>query len=61
MDSQDITILLVEDEAIIAMDQIQKIKIFGYKVLHAVSGKNAVDIALSNENINLILMTLYPE
>jgi len=58
MENQEITILLVEDEGIIAMDQIQTIEAFGYKTLHAQSGVSAIELALSNKNINLILMDI---
>lgn len=51
------TILLVEDEIIIAMDQSQTIKGFGcYDVIIANNGEKAIERALNNENISLVLM-----
>lgn len=52
------SILLVEDEIVIAMATSQKIKSFGYDVITANKGEKAVQIALENENINLILMDI---
>jgi len=52
------TILLVEDEAIIAMAQSIAIKRFGYDVVTANAGERAVEIASGNEEISLILMDI---
>lgn len=51
-------ILLVEDEAIIALAEAYTIREFGYEVITVHSGEKAVELALSNENINLILMDI---
>ncbi len=50
------TILLVEDELITAMIGEKTIKSFGYEVVTANTGENAVDMALTNPAISLILM-----
>lgn len=52
------TVLLVEDEALIALAGASKIKRFGYEVLTAGSGEEAVEIAAKNEAISLILMDI---
>lgn len=52
------TILLVEDEAIISIVISNILKRFGYKVVSANSGERAVEIAVSNETIDLILMDI---
>jgi len=52
------TILLVEDEAIIAMLTAETLKDFDYEVVIAGTGEKAIDIALNSENINLILMDI---
>ncbi len=52
------TILLVEDEAIISLALAQTIKKFGYDVLSAKTGEDAVNLACSNDSINLILMDI---
>ena len=52
------TILLVEDEAIIAMTEAQAIEDFGYRVLTADSGESAVELAIKNPDIDLILMDI---
>jgi PAS domain S-box-containing protein len=52
------TILLVEDEALIAMVVANTIKQFGYKVIIANSGEKAVEFAGKNKNISLVLMDL---
>jgi PAS domain S-box-containing protein len=52
------TILLVEDEALIAMDEANTIKKFGYDVLTATNGQKAIDIARQNPDIDLILMDI---
>jgi len=51
------TILLVEDEAIIALDEIKFLNEEGYNVIHALSGEEAITIVQSSgNNIDLILM-----
>ena len=52
------TILLVEDEALTAVLNARIIKDFGYEVITANTGETAVEVAISNENINLILMDI---
>jgi PAS domain S-box-containing protein len=52
------TILLVEDEALIALAEAQTIEGFGYNVLMAKSGEKAVEIATGNESPDLILMDI---
>ncbi len=51
------TILLVEDDPIIAIVQAKKITKFGYNVIEASSGEQAIKIA-QEENIDLILMDI---
>lgn len=51
------TILLVEDEAIIALSEAAMIKKHGYKVITAYSGEKAIEIAASTD-IDLILMDI---
>ncbi len=52
------TILIVEDEAIIAAVTAEIVRKFGFSVITANSGEAAFEIALSNENIDLILMDI---
>jgi len=52
------TILLVEDEIINAMVTSKIIQSFGFNVITANSGEIATEIAISNENISLILMDI---
>ena len=52
------TILLVEDEAIIAIAEARTIKQFGYEVLTASSGEKAIELAMADNNIDLILMDI---
>jgi PAS domain S-box-containing protein len=51
------TILLVEDEVIIAMMETQQLKKEGYDLIHAINGEEAISI-ISKENIDLILMDI---
>jgi PAS domain S-box-containing protein len=51
-------ILLVEDEAIIALTESKTIESFGYEVLCAYSGEAAVQMVGSNKAIDLILMDI---
>lgn len=57
-DQSQQTILLVEDEAIIAMDIARKIEGFGYEVMTVHSGEDAVKIAADTDTISLILMDI---
>ncbi|HEY3276377.1 MAG TPA: PAS domain S-box protein [Syntrophorhabdaceae bacterium] len=53
------TILLVEDEALIAMAEAEAIRRFGYnKVIIANSGEKAVRLATENREIDLVLMDI---
>lgn len=53
------TILLVEDEAIIALAEKAQLEKVGYRVLHALSGEMAIQMAgEAGGNINLILMDI---
>jgi len=52
------TILLVEDEVVIAMAEAQRIKSFGYEVITASSGEKAINIATENRKIDLVLMDI---
>jgi len=50
------TILLIEDDLVITMVETHLIKSFGYDVVTAISGEEAVQIATGNDKIALILM-----
>jgi CheY-like chemotaxis protein len=52
------TILLVEDDAIISIYEETMIRKFGYSVIVANSGEDAVKIATGNNKINLVLMDI---
>jgi len=52
------TILLVEDQAVIAMDETKRIERFGYDVITSHSGEEAVDLCQENTNIHLVLMDI---
>lgn len=52
------TILLVEDEALIAMDEANTIQKFGYEVVTAYNGQKAIDLVKQNPDIDLILMDI---
>ncbi len=58
MNNQIKTILLVEDETITSVVTAKTLLKFGYNVITANSGQNAVDSAIINKNINLILMDI---
>jgi len=51
-------ILLVEDEAIIAMHEIFTLEEAGFDVTHSLSGSEAIDIIKSDNQISLILMDI---
>ncbi len=51
------TILLVEDEVIIAMMETQQLKKEGYDLIHAINGEEAISI-ISKEDVDLILMDI---
>ena len=50
------TILLVEDEAIIALAEKKSLERYGYKVITAKSGENALEIIKNIPDVDLILM-----
>ena len=52
------TILLVEDDGLIALDKSQAIKEFGYEVAAVDTGEEAVDFAVKNPKVALVLMDL---
>lgn len=52
------TILLVEDESIIALDESIRIKKFGYIVIAAKDGETAIRQVNENPDISLILMDI---
>ena len=52
------TILLVEDEAIIAMNQAKTVRGFGYEVIIAYSGDEAVTFTTGDTGIDLVLMDI---
>ncbi|MCP4131965.1 MAG: response regulator [bacterium] len=58
MDSKQKQILLVEDETIIAMHEARQLKEYGYGVITALSGEDAVNAALKNNVIDLVLMDI---
>ena len=59
MEKKHNNILLVEDEAIIALDQINQLKKHGYGVIHTLNGEKAVEIVKTSEHrIDLILMDI---
>ena len=52
------TILLVEDEAVIALSEAKTLERYGFKVLCAYSGEDAVSLVEQTQGINLILMDI---
>jgi len=58
MDGIARTILLVEDEAIIALGNKRVLSKYGYSVLVESSGEKAIDTVKANRNIDLILMDI---
>ncbi len=52
------TLLLVEDEAVLAMSTERNLKKYGYNALVVNTGEKAVDICKGNINIDLILMDI---
>lgn len=51
------TLLLVEDNAVIAMDEAETLKRYGYQVITAFTGEKAVAVA-ETRNIDLVLMDI---
>ncbi|MFP4644323.1 MAG: response regulator [Spirochaetales bacterium] len=58
MDDTGRTVLLVEDEAVIALAERQTLEQFGYGVVTAKSGEQAVAIAEERSDIDLVLMDI---
>ncbi|MFW6232264.1 MAG: response regulator, partial [Spirochaetota bacterium] len=54
----DRTILLVEDEAIIALNEKMTLERHGYEVVTATTGEEAVELATSDAGIELVLMDI---
>lgn len=52
------TILLVEDEAVIAMAEKAMLERYGYEVILAYTGEKAVEIASDNRSVSLVLMDI---
>lgn len=52
------TILLVEDQAIIALNEKASLERFGYRVLLAYSGEDCVRAALATPDLDLVLMDI---
>lgn len=52
------TILLVEDEALIALAERTTLERHGYRVVTASTGEQAVDVALTTPKIDLVLMDI---
>lgn len=52
------TILLVEDDALIAMAEKKTLEKLGYTVITALSGEKAIDLVNEDESIDLILMDI---
>jgi CheY-like chemotaxis protein len=52
------TILLVEDESIIALDRSQRLRRSGYEVIVAYTGQAAVKMVDSSDKIDLVLMDI---
>jgi len=57
-DKETKIVLLVEDEAIISIIAAKALKRFGYDVISAKSGEKAVELAIANKTINLVLMDI---
>lgn len=55
---QNKTLLLVEDEMLLAASQKRGLEAFGYQVLHAPTGEIAIHMARTIPEINLILMDI---
>ncbi|TVR72932.1 MAG: PAS domain S-box protein [Spirochaetaceae bacterium] len=52
------TLLLVEDQGIIALAQTGRLREAGYEVVHVFTGEEAVDRALRDQTIDLVLMDI---
>lgn len=56
--NEETTILIVEDSVTCALAEALRLRGFGYKVIIAHSGEEAVELATKDETINLILMDI---
>lgn len=56
--SDPVKILLVEDQAVIAMVQVKKLHKWGYDVTHVLTGEGAVEHAVSDPALSLVLMDI---
>ena len=54
----NITLLLVEDEVLIAMEKQQELGRYGYNIIHAMTGEAAVSIIKEKNDIDMVLMDL---
>jgi CheY-like chemotaxis protein len=52
------TILLVEDDPIIATSESRKLEECGYNVIHVMEGKKAIEAVNKNPTFDLILMDI---
>ena len=52
------TLLLVEDEVLIAMEKQQELGRYGYNIIHAMTGEAAVSIIKEKNDIDMVLMDL---
>jgi PAS domain S-box-containing protein len=52
------SILLVEDEVLIALDEAQTMEGFGYRVISTASGEDAIEILEQGGNVDLVLMDI---
>lgn len=52
------TILLVEDEAVIALAQLRKLAQFGFEVEHALDGEGALALVEARPDLDLVLMDI---
>lgn len=52
------SILLVEDEALIALSEKAQLERYGYRVFHSLTGEAAVEIALKDQTTDLVLMDI---
>jgi|GEM_PF-1656416 PAS domain S-box-containing protein len=59
MESESRTILLVEDEALIALEETRQLQQAGYRVVHSFTGEKAIEIVEGNPGgIDLVLMDI---
>lgn len=58
MSAEQKNILLVEDEAILALSTKQQLEKYGYKVKIIHRGEEAVALVLNNDDVDLVLMDI---